>query len=173
MNLVRGGISQILIYQIYYNLTHISYSFTKYTNWWLVCLQNCTLITTVNLVTFLSPQKEIPLRLVISNSFIPSSLAQTNPLSISGLHLQSCVSAKALLPAPGGPRSCRTRGFSTHFSGLLSAITYCQSARTWARPNPCAEEPLGPWEGTEPGACRLRFATQSPLTDPERSKLRE
>ena len=29
------------------------------------------------------------------------------------------------------------------FSGLLSAITYCQSARTWARPNPCAEEPLG------------------------------
>lgn len=85
MNSVRGGISQILIYQIYYNLTHISYSFTKYTNWWLVCLQNCTLITTVNLVTFLSPQKEIPLRLVISNSFIPSSLAQTNPLSISGL----------------------------------------------------------------------------------------
>ena len=55
------------------------------------------------------------------------------------------------------PRSCSTRGFSTRFSGLLSAGTYCQPARTGARPSPCPEKP---WDGERalsqvPATCSL------------------
>ena len=71
------------------------------------------------------------------------------------------------------PRSCGTRGFSARFSGLLSAVTYCQPARTGAGPSPCPEKPMGRWEGIELGACNRQVATQRPVTDPRRSKLRQ
>lgn len=70
-----------------------------------------------------------------------------------------------------GPEASRAAAHS--FLWLLSARTCCQSARAWARPHPCTDRPLGVWQGNEPVACNLQFATQSHLTNRGRAKLRE